>query len=419
MEIIKSRLYSFLRWGERYTGTDNVYLARGGFWLGLSQLAASIAAFILTIVLANLLAPEVLGEYRFLMSGLLILSVFTLPGVTVAIMESTPKGFKGNLGVAFRETMKWGRLGALVSFIVATYYFWQDNTTLALGFAAIALALPIFSAGEVYNYYLKALREFKKVAVYATVTRTSLLILSVIAAITFPSYAWIILTAFLLGQIIPNLIFHKKTATEYVSPEAVSDPGLIPYAKHLTAMSALGLVAAQLDKVIVWKLLGAEELAIFFIAYAIPLEVTRFLNLMPTLAFPKFADTSPETIRQTLMPKIWKYFLITTTCVAAYLALAPWLFKFLFPQYIEAVPYSQILMLSVIGAVFSPIGTYFTVLKAKKILYTITTIIPTIRIVALVILTPILGMWGVVSAIIIEAFINALLLIGLFKKKWG
>ena len=61
-----SRLVRFLRWTEKYTRTDMVYLVSGGFWLSIAQIGTSILGFLLTMVLANLLAPELLGEYRFL-----------------------------------------------------------------------------------------------------------------------------------------------------------------------------------------------------------------------------------------------------------------------------------------------------------------------------------------------------------------
>lgn len=415
---MKSYLITFLRWSEKYTKTDMVYLAHGGFWLGLAQLIASIGSFALTLVLANLLTPEVFGEYRFLMSAFLILVIFALPGMQTALMESTPKGFKRNIVVAFRESMRFGLIGSAFSLLAALYYFTKDNLSLSLGFTVIALALPFFNATSMYLFFLKALKKFESVTVYTLITRSVLLIASVIAALLFPQYAWVILAAFLLGQIIPNALFHKRTVSEYVDEEGMADPTLPSYAKHLTVMAALGLLAVQLDKILVWNMVGAEELAIFFIAYAIPQEMNRFLRLPPMLAFPKFTTTSPEVIRQTLLPKIWRYFLLISALVLVYIVLAPYIFTILFPQYTEAIIYSQALVPSVLAAAFAPILTFLITIKEKKSLYILSSYLPAIRIIVAVSSIPFLGIWGAVYAILIEATARIFFSLYFFSKKY-
>jgi O-antigen/teichoic acid export membrane protein len=413
---LKKKIVVILRWSEKYTKTDMVYLAGGGAWLGFSQLISSIGALVLTLVLANMLSPEIYGEYRFLMSGFLMLIVFALPGMQTALLESTPKGFKKNIATAFREMMRFGFIGSAVSLLVALYYFTQDNISLSLGFAVIALALPFFNSSSAYLFYLKALKEFKKVTIYTALTRVVLLIVSIIAALLYPQHAWLILVAFLFGQIIPSFIFHRKTVATHVREEDTADPGINSYAKHLTAMAALGLIAVQLDKMLVWHFIGAEELAIFFIAYAIPQETMRLLRVIPTLAFPKFAATDPETIRRTLMPKTWKFFFVIGGGVAIYILLAPYLFQLLFPQYMESVIYSQVLMLTVLVAAFAPISIYFTTIKAKKVLYFLTTVIPAVRILAAVLFIALFGMWGAIFALLIESVLRASLLLFLFTR---
>jgi len=408
---MKNRFISLLRWSEKYTKTDMVYLFHGSFWLGMAQLAASLVAFALTVILANLLSPEVFGEYRFLMSGFLILSIFALPGMKSAILESTPKGFFGNLPQAFKSMFNYGVLGATVSLVTAGYYFLHGDTNLAIGFICIAVALPLFDSSSIYLEYLKAVRAFDKVAIYTIITRLVLLAIMSGVLFLYPNYAWLVIALFLFGNILPNLFFHKKTQNEFVLKNTETDPALVTYAKHLTLMGALSLFATQLDKILIWNTIGAEELAIFYIAYAIPQEAVRFLNIIPQLAFPKFATTEISKLKKTLLPKILKYFIFVTTCVAFYILTAPYLFQLLFPQYIEAVPYSQILMLSVLGAAFAPVNTFLVTSKNTKALYTISFIVPTVRIIAAVVLIAMFGIWGAVCALIIESVLRILLLL--------
>ena len=406
----------FLRWSERHIKTDMVYLVQGGSWLGIAQIAASAGAFITTLVLANVLDPILLGEYRFLIAGFGILCILALPGTRTALRESTPKGYRGNLTAAFSLMQRWGTFAALAALGIATYYFINENVQLTIGFLIIALALPFNHAATAYLEYLTALKELRKVALYTLVTRVALVITILSAVFLFPQYAWAILAAFLLGSIIPNLIFHQKTKKEFIRPSDVSDPGLPRYAKHLSAMSSLDLVAGQLDKVFVWTLIGPTGLALFYIAHTLPQEIMRFLGIAPILAFAKFGARRPHEIRKTLLPKLLKYLVFIGVGVGVYILIAPYLFALLFPKYPEAVMFSQVLALAALGAAFLPIKTYLTTIKATKSLYILSLTTPAIRIGSAIVLISIFGVWGAVYSLLIETFVRSALLLFFFLR---
>ena len=81
MEKIKIKAYNLLRWSEKWTKTDMIYLARGGFWLTLGQVISSLSAFLLAIAFANLLPKETYGEYKYILSIASILAIPTLTGM--------------------------------------------------------------------------------------------------------------------------------------------------------------------------------------------------------------------------------------------------------------------------------------------------------------------------------------------------
>lgn len=414
---MKSRFITLLRWSERYTKTDMVYLFHGGFWLGIAQLAASISGLILIIVLANILEPEVLGEYRFLMSAFLILSIFSLPGMHTAILESTPKGFLGNLTTAVKSMFSYSILGTIFSLLICTYYLWQQNYDLALGFLAIAIALPFFESSFVYSNYLKSLKRFAKVTKYTLITKLFLLFIMSVTVFYYPDYAWLVITIFFIANILPNFLFTIITKRTWVTTATKNDPLLTPYAKHLTIMMALGLIALQLDKIFVWNLIGAEELAIFYIAYAIPQEAANLFQIIPTIAYPKFANQTKDSIKNSLMPKMLKFLFIITVICIIYVALSPYIFQLIFSEsYQDAVKYSQVLIFATLVSAFSPITTYLTIIKNVKFLYLTSVISPAIRIVFVLLLTLLFGIWGTVAAVMIEVATRIILLIYFFYK---
>ncbi len=412
----QKHLTTFLRFLERYTGTDMVYLVQGGFWLSVAQLGTSLSGFFLVTILANILPPEKLGEYRFLITGFTLISIFALPGMRTALRESTPKGFRGNLSYSFWIVVRWGVLGSAISLFASAYYFLHENVALAIGFLVIACASPLYNASTVYLEYLTALKKLRHTTVYTIISRAILAMLTAGVAFLFPEYSWMILTAFLFGNIIPNLYFHFKTAREVERGDTNVDRGLTAYAGHITAMTALGLVAGQLDKIFVWKFIGAEGLALFFIAYSIPLAMSQYLLIIPTMAFAKFGEKDPKLIRRTLLSKTLKYMLVIATIVLLYIVVAPYIFSLIFPKYLTAVPYTQALALVVLSSAFLPIKTYLTTLKKTRELYILSAVPPALRIAVAVTLIIPFGLWGAVASLLMEAVVRSVLLLYFFLR---
>ena len=65
---IKEKIFNLLHWSQKYTGTDMVYLATGGFWLISGQIFYSATAFLLSIAFANLWSKETYGIYTYIIS---------------------------------------------------------------------------------------------------------------------------------------------------------------------------------------------------------------------------------------------------------------------------------------------------------------------------------------------------------------
>ena len=69
INFIKEKIYKLLRKSEKWTHTDMIYLAKGGFWLTLGQIISSVSSFALAVAFANFLPKEVYGNYKYIISG--------------------------------------------------------------------------------------------------------------------------------------------------------------------------------------------------------------------------------------------------------------------------------------------------------------------------------------------------------------
>ena len=411
---ILNRFIIFLRWSEQYTKTDMVYLIQGASWLTITQMVASLFGFIIVYILANTISPATLGEYRFLMTGFTLACVFALPGMRTALRESVPKGYRGNLKVAFWAMFRWGLVGSFLSILTAGYFFKIDNLSLSIGFLVIATIVPLYNALTGYSEYLIAIKALRLNTIYSVTTRFLTMIVTILAVFAAPQFAWVILCAALLGTVIPNFIFHRKTLIKHCFNGEPTDSKLISYAKHLSIMTALGLLAGQLDKILIWNVIGVEALALFYIAQTIPQNITANLNTIPTLAFAKFGEKDPQIIRRTLLPKIFKYFIAIAVTSIIYITIASHLFSWLFPTYLDALPFSMALACLPVFGAFLPLKTYLTIRKATKQLYIVSIIPPGVRITVAVILVGPFGLWGVVCSILSEAITRSALLLYFF-----
>ena len=92
---MQNYLYRILRWSERYTRTDMVYLAKGGFWTGVKRVFGIPLGIGLSIALANLLTPEDFGVYKFVLAFAGIITAFSLTGMSTAVMQAVAQGYEG------------------------------------------------------------------------------------------------------------------------------------------------------------------------------------------------------------------------------------------------------------------------------------------------------------------------------------
>ena len=203
---MKQSLIRSLRWSEKFVKTDMVYLVKNSGWVFLGQMATGLSAFVVMAVLANLVSKEILGEYRFMISVFSILVIFTLPGLNTALVQSTARGYEGQLNLATRTKMRWGLIATLIAWTVSGYYLHQSNASLAASFGIVGLLMPLSGAYFVYFFYLQGKQRFAEATITQSLGRILFLIIMIATALTIPT-ATALITEFLVsGGLIKNIL---------------------------------------------------------------------------------------------------------------------------------------------------------------------------------------------------------------------
>ncbi len=412
---VRLKLYHLLRWSEKYTKTDMVYLTKGGFWLGGGQILTTATALATSIVFANLMPKESYGIFKYVLSIAALIAIPTLSGMDTAVTQAVARGYEGTIKSGLRAKLQWGSLCAIAGAILAIYFGGQGNYILAVGCLLAGLTLPIIEAFDIYNSLLNGRKMYEQFTLYNVITQISAALI-LIATIFLTNNLIILFASYFFSHAIINFLCFLDIKRRY-NPNTKDSPETIRYGWHLTIVDIIGTFLGQLDKILIFHYLGAVELAIYTIALAPTEQLKGALKNINFLALPKFAQQSASQVGGSLFTKMLKFGMVISGLVAAYIALAPFAFKIFFAQYPEAVIYSQIVAISIVGAsVTTFLYVFLEAQSAKKQLYQFNVIN---NLITIIISLPLIYFWGLAGAIIAKVIIRYLLLgvVIIFIKK--
>ena len=406
-------LYQFLRKTQKYTGTDNIYLAKGGFWLILGQVISTAASFLSAIAFANLLDPVIYGNYRYVLSLVGILSIFTLPGMGIAIAQAAARGLEGSFYQGFKEKIKFGVLGSIAAVGLAGYYFFRGNYILPVPLLISAIFLPLMLASQVYSSFLTGKKLFNFQVKYTTLSQ--IISVGIIITVLFltKNLFWLIAVYFVSHTFL-NYFFYLITKRKF-KPNKKEDPKTLSYGKHLSLMNIFPQIAFYLDRVLVFHYLGAADVAIYHFAITPPEHIKGFLKIIQPLALPKFALKEKKEIKKTIFKKMVEFFLFLLPIIGLYILIAPFLYKLFFPQYLDSIFYSRVFAISLIGIIAILPFTVLQSQMAKKRLYQWNIFTSLIQILFLLVFVS-YGLLGIILARVIARFISVGISFFLIRK---
>lgn len=399
---------------SQFLNQESDYFLTQGSYLGIGHIISTLCAFLLAIAFAHFLPKEIYGQYRYILSVMAVLVIFTLPGLRTAVIQAVARGFEGSFKKAIRIRLKWGMLTSLASLGLAIYFWLQNDLNSTIAFLIAGVLFPISISLDLYSNYLIGKKLFgEKIRYESFIKIFSLIILVVTLFLT--NNLIILVLVYFLSSFLLNSIFFLKTLKKF-PPNKKEDPKTISYGKHLSIVEALSSFAAYLDRILIYALLGPVELAIYSFAI-IPVEQTKgLLKNIRLLALPKFSTETRRDLKRNIIKRFWKFLLLIAILIIVYIIITPYLYKIFFPQYTDSIFYSQIFVLSLIGM---PVFLFLATLEAKmmkKELYKLYSLGSIIQIIAIIILIPLFGIMGAILARIISRILSLLVSFLLTKK---
>lgn len=403
---------ALIRYLERLLKIDLRYLATGGFWLVVGQVAASGSSFVLALAFANLLPPEQYGVYRYVLAAAALLAIPTLSGINTALTKAVAAGKEETATGALKTKLVYGLLGSVAALLGSAYYLIQDNLVLSASFALVAVFLPAMEAFSLYSSFLVGRKEFRLSNIlHATIQIAAAA--GVIAVLFFTKDVVLLIGAYFVLWTAGRAAAWYFVAHHTPPASGGVDEHAVGFGKHLSAMGIIGTLSQSLDRVFLFQHLGGAEVALYSIAIAMPEQIRALFKGTFELLLPRFSNQSMTSIRGGIWRKFWLMSAGLLLAAGVYVVCAPVLFHLLFPLYTDGILYSQIFALSLLTL---PAGIFVTALQAHqrtRELYVINTIGPILQIILIFTGIVLFGILGAivarVSARFINAFITALL----------
>ena len=419
---IKEKIYHALKRSEKYTQTDNVYLVKGGFWLTSARIIVALSSFLTAVAFANLLAPELYGNFKYIISLVGFLSIFTLKGMSTALTQAVSRGLEGGFYSVFKTKIKFTCLQAAGLLILGGYYFFKANYVLAVPLFLIALLMPLRSGFSIIASFLPGQKNFRLAAKYQgwqSIITAASLIACLILFWRFPVGNLVIIfslvAAYYASETICNGLFYRQIK-KTLKPNKTEDPKTKKYGYHLTLINFLGQIIQYLDQILVFHSLGAVQLAAYSFALLPVEKLKEPVQMVSALALQKFSAKNPQEIKKNLLPKILKLLLLTVAAIIIYWLIAPIVFKIFFPRYVGAIFYSQIFAISLLGIGYLMASTALTGQMAIKKIYALEIPAAILDILLLVGGFYWLGILGIILARVASEIIRTIIGLVMIKK---
>lgn len=390
----------------------NSYAFKGSAWWMLGKIVQFLLLLGTMWAFSHYLSKEEYGIYKYVITMFSLLSLWTLPGMDIALVREVTRGNEGFFKICLREKIKWGIVGSFCCFIISFWYFLRNNSLLGILFLIAGVFLPLTNAFQIFSSFWQGKKRFDLQSFYSTTTIALSSFFTILAIILTKNLLIILLSQFTAGVLF-KYFFYKKTTAKIQKKKA--DSLSIKFGKHLSFLEIFSLLSRQIDKLIIWQFLGAKSLAIYAFAQMPIVKILEF-NPIFSVALPKLSEKTK--IKKQLILKRFRYLFLVSVPLTIFCIFAlPYFYKFFFAQYQESIPYAQALSLSLLFLPFVFLGTFFFAKAKINKLYFLQIVPLSIKIVLLFVLTLFYKLWGVIISLLVVQLISSIFTFYLFYKE--
>jgi O-antigen/teichoic acid export membrane protein len=323
-----------------------VYVFKNMSFLSGGQFLNSLVTLVFAIFIANIFPKEGYGNYKYILSTVALVNSLALTGLGPALVRAFSKGCDGTLKQFAKINFFWAFLPATILTALSVYYYVKGNMLLSVGILVGGLTLPFIERSALHTSVLNGKKLFKKLSLFSFLRNAIPTLMVAITAYFTLNPLYMAVVYFLSTSIVLNILYYHTVAVHIENNKV--DEEALHLAKHTSVINIFSLISDQIDNVIIFQGLGGTALAIYNFAEAIPNVIQGFVKQVGVIAVPKFVNQDVKTARETVFRKTLVLFLASLPVALLYIVCAPYIFKILFPNYIDSVFLSQIMILGIL-----------------------------------------------------------------------
>jgi O-antigen/teichoic acid export membrane protein len=399
------------------SGSYTLIAKNAGLLIGL-QGVQRLLGLVTTYFVVRVLSQDGFGNYQYVLSVIGVVSIFGMPGINNAVMQSVARGYRGTYRVSIRPAVLGSLVGSLVLLCVGCWYYFVRGSELGASFFLATLVFPFAYGLTQWKGLRSGLEDFAGVVKLngAAAIVTSLLVMGTVLYVT--DVFAVLVVIILVVQSILNVLATRASFRHVRRDEQVED-GSIRYGLITTAYMVFGHVALYVDKLLIYAFLTPASLAIFVAAERLPELVKGLIKNIGAALAPRFARHRHYTRR---VERAFTAFSIVAgiAIVAFAFTLLPWMLVFIFgDDYRESIPYAQVLMCSVAISSSVPLrGRWVKSQQDAASFRDVNALIAICRIVASASLIPFFGIKGAVISAVLARIGSVAVIYIVMKKRY-
>jgi O-antigen/teichoic acid export membrane protein len=237
---------------------------------------------------------------------------------------------------------------------------------LGVSFLLVSILAPVTLIFILANTYYTGTKNFKLSAISLNLVQLTQFI-SVVSIAYLTSDILYSISAFLISTIIANLISIFFILNKYknyiglnhidITESALEDAG----ASKLNVSSIFSGFVYQLDKLLLFHFVGAAQLAIYSIVLAISDQLRAPFKAVSSIFLPRMSENNTNKSKVLKLFTLMTLFSVILT--AFLISINPYIFKYIFPKYID---YTYLANAASLIIIFSSGSILMTFLQARK-----------------------------------------------------
>lgn len=380
LDLMRNKLYTISSNYGHKIGLDLPYFVKNGFWMFLRLIINSSLMVVLYIVLSRFFSQEMFGQYQFILSIISIAYIFSIPGLNDSLLRSVARKCDGDYRFAVRKSFLGSSVGSIVLFLIGTYYFYSLNRSLGISLMISSIFLPFFYAPNTWAWFLLGKHQFNVLARFSIVQMTLNTSCTIVVIFLARNNLILLTTTYLASYTFFNCFFYYKSL-RYIENNK-KDAAFLKYGWFLTKIHFSGIIANNVDKIIVALLLGPTNLAIYTVMTLIVFRMKDLFKSTMVLFFPKMSTLNESFLEITILHKKKFYVLLAGLIgmsIVYYLSIPfvnEWMFTEKYSQYsyisqIFTITFFLSAPVSFLGYYINATKNEFAIILTNPIFYTI------------------------------------------------